>query len=303
MGMSASQVRLLSLTSKMHDLEFQAQAIHYTKLDLADDNDAAYNEYLEAMDASKLQMSVVTANGQEFRDVTYKNLVNQAEGIVQAKYALTNTKGQILLPENLYNILSEKIDGTDSFPLENLVTFLDAVAKAYLYSSRADLDTTESRVAEMKKDGNYDYWKSIYYQIVGFKDDQGNFVDGRGMASIYNNKVADRDWLMDSINNGEVFLYKMQSTKNSFNGDKINIFAQTGLAEDQDITETYSEELVYEARTAYEHRVKDIEKKEQKLDLALSQIDSEHHALKTEYDSVKQIVSKNIERSYKTFNA
>ena len=37
MGMSASQVRLLSLTSRMHDLEFQAQAIQYTKLDLADD--------------------------------------------------------------------------------------------------------------------------------------------------------------------------------------------------------------------------------------------------------------------------
>lgn len=303
MGMSASQVRLLSLTSRMHDLEFQAQAIHYTKLDLADDQNEAYDIYLESMDASKLQMSVVTANGQEFRDVSYKNLVNQSEGIVQSMYAITNAKGQIILPEKLYNVLNQKITGTENFPLENLDTFLDAVATTYLYSGRFDLDTTEARISEMKQDGNYDYWKSIYYQIVGFKNDQGDFVDGRGIDFIYNDKLADRDWLMNGINNAEVFLYKMQSKKDSFVGDKVNIFAQTGVAEDRDIKETYSEELVNEARMAYEKRVKELDIKDQKLDLTLSQIDSEHNALKTEYDSVKQIVSKSVERSYKTFNA
>ena len=34
MGMSASQARLLSLTSRLHDLEAQAQGLQYTKLDL-----------------------------------------------------------------------------------------------------------------------------------------------------------------------------------------------------------------------------------------------------------------------------
>lgn len=303
MGMSASQVRLLSLTSRMHDLEFQAQGIHYTKLDIANDHNEAYEEYLEATEATKLQMSVVTANGQEFRDVSYKNLVNQSEGIVSAMYAITNAKGQILLPEKLYNVLNQKIDGTNNFPLENLDTFLDAVAKTYVYSGRPELDTVDKRIAQMKTDGNYNYWKSIYYQIVGFKNDEGKFVDGRGIDFIYNDKISDRDWLMEGINNAEVFLYKMESKKNIFEGDKINIFAQTGVAEDQDITETNSDELISEARMAYEKRIKELDFRDQELDLTLSQIDQQHNALKTEYDSVKQIVSKSVERSFKTFNA
>ena len=53
MGMSASQVRLLSLTSRMHDLEFQAQGIHYTKLDIANDHNEAYDDYLEAIEKVK----------------------------------------------------------------------------------------------------------------------------------------------------------------------------------------------------------------------------------------------------------
>ena len=49
--------------------------------------------------------------------------------------------------------------------------------------------------------------------------------------------------------------------------------------------------------------IDDVDAKETKLDLKLAQIDTQHNALQTEYDSIKQIVSKNIERSYKTFNA
>jgi chaperonin cofactor prefoldin len=95
----------------------------------------------------------------------------------------------------------------------------------------------------------------------------------------------------------------MQSSQDLLNGDGVNIFAQTGVSEDVDLTETYSEELVNEARTKYEHRVKELDTQDSKLDLQLSQIDTQHNALKTEYDTVKQIVSKSIERSYKTFNA
>ena len=296
MGMSASQVRLLSLTSRMHDLEFQAQGVQYSKLDLADDENEAYEKYLDAMDASKLQMTVVTANGNEFKDVTYTNLVSRSAGVLQSMYAVTNAEGNILLPEQI----TSKIDVNT---LDSLDSFLEIVGKNYLYSARADLTTTDEIFAEMKNDGNYDYWKSIYYQIIGYQNDNGEFVNSRGYDTIYAEKTTDRDWLMNGINNAELFLCKMTTKSDTLNGSSINIFAKTGVAEDPDITETYSEELVNEARTEYEHRVKELDIKDSKLDLTLSQIDTQHNALKTEYDSVKQIVSKSIERSYKTFNA
>lgn len=296
MGMSASQVRLLSLTSRMHDLEFQAQGIHYTKLALADDENEAYENYLEAMDASKLQLNVVTPNGNEFRDLTYATLVSHSAGIVHSMYAVTNVNGQIMLPEQITkNIGINTLDSVDSF--------LEIVGRNYLYTGRADLETRDDVFAQMKEDGNYDYWKAIYYQIVGCQDDNGKVINSRGYDSIYADKCSDRDWLMDGINNAELFLCKMEMANNTVNGEKVNIFAQTGVAEDPDITETYSEELVNEARVEYEHRIKELDIKETKLDLTLSQIDQQHNALKTEYDSVKQIVSKSVERSFKTFDA
>lgn len=296
MGMSASQVRLLSLTSRMHDLEFQAQGIHYAKLDLATLESEAYDEYLEAMDATKLQMNVVTATGKEFKDVNYSTLINQSAGVVKDMYAVTNARGEIMLPK----VVTDAI-GADT--LESMDDFLEIVASKYLYSGRMDLGTREDYFNEMKKDGNYNYWQSIYHQVVGYKNQDGNYVGGVGFSSIYMQKLTDRDWLMEGISNAELFLCKLTSQKDSYQGQRINIFAQTDISGDEDLFEAKSEELVDEARAAYEKQVKEIDIKESKLDLTLSQIDSQHHALKTEYDSVKQIVSKSVERSFKTFNA
>ena len=46
-----------------------------------------------------------------------------------------------------------------------------------------------------------------------------------------------------------------------------------------------------------------INQKDKQLDLRLARIENERNALKTEYDAVKDLVKKNIERNYKTFNA
>ena len=75
MGMSASQARLLSLTARMHDLEFQAQSIQYAKLDLVNSKSDVYDEYMDVLDSTKYQMTVLTPNGKEFQDVTYSNII------------------------------------------------------------------------------------------------------------------------------------------------------------------------------------------------------------------------------------
>ena len=78
---------------------------------------------------------------------------------------------------------------------------------------------------------------------------------------------------------------------------------ETSLGSDPDLAEVANTELIEEASVKYERAIADIDAKETKLDLQLAQIDTMHNALKTEYDTVKQIVSKNIDRSFKCFNA
>ena len=155
----------------------------------------------------------------------------------------------------------------------------------------------------MRSDGNYDYWKSIYYQIGGYQDDSGNLVSGRGFIPISKQNAVDRDWLSEALNSGEVSLYKMTKEESFLDGKAVNIFAETSMSSDPDITEVKNQELIDLASVKYEKAIDDVNTKDQKLDLQLAKIDSLHNALKTEYDSVKQIVSKNIDRSFKTFNA
>jgi hypothetical protein len=374
MGMSASQARLLSLTARMHDLEFQAQSIQYSKLDLVNTKQDIYDEYLDVLDSTKYQMSVLTANGNEFRDITYTNMISASVGTgLHSMYIVTNmTTGQVYLPEQITSKIGDDSKGVD--PLKSAINpkkpdgsektvdekldeyltqvaktrvfkdgkdkagnrltsdaaylnaiksdsscsywtsqffnempseedFMLVVAKNYLYSSRIDLNDDESYITEMKADGNYDYWKAVYYQVVGYKDDDGKYIGGRGFCTISRENAVDRGWLEKTLNSGDAQLFKLTNEKSLFNKDKINIFAETSLGTDPEITEVQNEELIAAAEVKYEQAVEDINAKETKLDLRLSRIDAQHQALKTEYDSVKQIVSKNIDRSFKSFNA
>lgn len=296
MGMSASQARLLSLTSRMHDLEYEAQALQYSKLDLADIKNKAYNEYEEALDSTKFQMTMVTADGKEYQDITYQNMIMANAGAVHSLYTLTEAaSGKILLPEQIASKITPMPNNVDDF--------LEIVAKNYLYTGRTDLTTKDEYIREMRSDGNYDYWKSIYYQIGGYQDDSGNLVSGRGFIPISKQNAVDRDWLSEALNSGEVSLYKMTKEESFLDGKAVNIFAETSMSSDPDITEVKNQELIDLASVKYEKAIDDVNTKDQKLDLQLAKIDSLHNALKTEYDSVKQIVSKNIDRSFKTFNA
>jgi hypothetical protein len=62
MGMAASQARLLTITARMHDVEYQAQSIQNAKIQLANQSDAVYQEYLEALDATTLTVKDQSGN-------------------------------------------------------------------------------------------------------------------------------------------------------------------------------------------------------------------------------------------------
>jgi hypothetical protein len=75
MGLAASQVRLLSLTSRQHAIEYEAQRLQAQKLQLANESDAVYNEYLDALDATKIQYKVVENDGStNYNDATFAKL-------------------------------------------------------------------------------------------------------------------------------------------------------------------------------------------------------------------------------------
>ena len=63
MGLSSSQARLLQLTSRMHQIEYNAARVEAMKLQMANESRRVYEDYLEALDQAKVQQKTLTTNG------------------------------------------------------------------------------------------------------------------------------------------------------------------------------------------------------------------------------------------------
>ena len=77
MGMSSSQARLLSLTGRMHDIEYKAQNLEAQKLQMANESDSVYKEYENALNATKIQLKQISNDGSiTYIDATYQNMLD-----------------------------------------------------------------------------------------------------------------------------------------------------------------------------------------------------------------------------------
>lgn len=76
MGLSSSQARLLTLTGRMHDIEYKAQRLEAQKLILANETRQVYEEYLNVLDSNIIQNKILASDGSiTYTDTTYNKLV------------------------------------------------------------------------------------------------------------------------------------------------------------------------------------------------------------------------------------
>ena len=69
-----------------------------------------------------------------------------------------------------------------------------------------------------------------------------------------------------------------------------------------DITEEQNEVAITKAEIEYKQALNDIEAKDKQYDNQLKRLDTEHSALQTEYDSIKELIGKNVERTLKMYS-
>ena len=80
MGMAASQARLLSITARIHDVEYQAQALQNAKVQLSTQSDQAYEDYNNALNATTLTISTIDDSGQKATiAATFNNLASSSK--------------------------------------------------------------------------------------------------------------------------------------------------------------------------------------------------------------------------------
>ena len=99
MGMAASQARLLTLTSRLHDIEYKAQNIMNQKIALATQKDGAYQDYCDALEATKIQVNFYDGASTKYVDANFSTLCTYNENRI-SQYTLTDSKtGKIIVDE------------------------------------------------------------------------------------------------------------------------------------------------------------------------------------------------------------
>lgn len=98
MGMAASQARLLSITARIHDVEYQAQSIENAKVQLATQQDAVYREYINALDEQALVIKTPTTKV----PATFNNLCSHNRlSDLGRTYAIKDKYGRLIVEDDI----------------------------------------------------------------------------------------------------------------------------------------------------------------------------------------------------------
>lgn len=112
-----------------------------------------------------------------------------------------------------------------------------------------------------------------------------------GYKTIENGLASSSEWLQFALESG---LVTMEQVDKSYSWKSIDYKTCSNITEQTD-----NSEAVSKAEAEYNRAMKDIDAKDSMYDIQLKNIDTEHTALQTEYDSVKSVISKNIDRTFK----
>ena len=169
----------------------------------------------------------------------------------------------------LFNTLTDKINGEyQELSFENLTTMKDLEIRLY--------DADDKIVVPELPEADYE---TVY---------------GKYCVDPY---CIDPKYMEEKLRNGDWFI--QQPDRPSSNGWSDNKALST-CAYIEDVYDT-SDDAAAEAE--YEYLIAKVQKQDKLLEMQLKQLETEHNAIQTEMDAVSQVLTKNVETTFKTFSA
>lgn len=171
-----------------------------------------------------------------------------------------------------------KIKPSDEFKTVIDKTIIDQMIDKYGEPKYAWVDETDST-----NSGNADAKAQWYTNMFNRMKS--------GYKTIENGLASSSEWLRFALESG---LVTMEQVDKSYSWKSLDYKTCSNITEQTD-----NSEAVSKAEAEYNRAMKDIDAKDSMYDIQLKNIDTEHTALQTEYDSVKSVISKNIDRTFK----
>lgn len=335
MGMSASQARLLSLTARLSDLEYQAQSISNAKIRLADEGAQASRDYENALDA-KISKVAIGASG-EFQDASVANIATyrgtDLNGTNSKFRYITDNAGKLVMTAPQARALgltvTQATDGSysstfngNTYPtLESYLAYQNTQGNIGYTTTTTSAPTvngdqastttnaatgatttvtiaggTTTTTVRTPNPQALQFYTQLYGQLSQTRTTNGTTTSNPQVTILTDAQASDAEWLQNQIASGGVYLNEFVTNENKFE----NVSWTSG---DNTIHEETDKTELARAEAKYESTMADINAKDKRFDAELKTIDTEHQAIQTEMDSVKKVIDKNIERSFKIFQA
>ncbi|MCR5265282.1 MAG: hypothetical protein K6E29_01645 [Cyanobacteria bacterium RUI128] len=148
MGMSSSQARLLNLTARMHQIEYKAAKLEAQKLQMANESRRVYEEYLIALDATKVQYSSIAPDGSiVFKDANMNILQNGVIYGYTGEHSnevlfMQRKNGTIMLTKAVADANSIPETGVETRDMDTYIRETTHEEKTKLYGTKWEDDTS-----------------------------------------------------------------------------------------------------------------------------------------------------------------
>lgn len=122
--------------------------------------------------------------------------------------------------------------------------------------------------------------------------------NGNSVSYCYDDRCLDSKFIEEQLRNG-VWMLQRPSEETSASGshlwENIHYSTVSNIEDSLDTTDDAAISAEYEDKVAY------FQHKDKELELHLQQLQTSHSAIQTEIDSVKKVIQKNTEKTFKTF--
>lgn len=336
MGMSASQGRFLELTARKSNVEYQGQQVNQQRTVLSNQSASLNSQMLNLKvptPPSKDQFTklayTTSVNGKEITLYPDTLTAEKTGGTYTLKYSkvVTGAAGVESTKDNAYTALRDPATGAVTYqasingtvyPLTKVsdagitqtvcdgvglkkgedgkypTLYTYTVGDTVKYLTQASLDncatenfaatTTTPALPAVNRDG-----EAIQSYEIN-QNSQTTITDYfSGVHVAFDDGGSGRISTID-IGNGPLAVKTAQSTDDAAYEDAMNQYYFDQSSYEQTLNEINAKTSV-------------IQQQDKGLELQLKQLDTEQSAISTEIDAVKKVISKNVESSFKTFNA
>ena len=163
MGMSASQARLLSLTSRMNDLEYKAENIANIKIRLADESDKIAQKYTDALGKQKYTLTSYSTGQPVTTELNGHSFKAPTGAAWQAGYTFVKADGSAvsnllsLTATQIYEMIESgefkiQLNGSDVSAAEQVNIGIESISTAELAQAEAEYNAATSKIQRKEKE-------------------------------------------------------------------------------------------------------------------------------------------------------